>query len=52
LSDRGTNLIYAVALTTDDLGVVLEIAGGLSATALAFIVCYCPITIGHTPERR
>jgi hypothetical protein len=24
---------------TCDLGVVLEIAGGLSATALAFIVC-------------
>lgn len=25
-------------MTTDDLGIVLEIAGGLSATALAFIV--------------
>ena len=31
-------LIVPVALTTDNLGIVLEIAGGLSATALAFIV--------------
>lgn len=29
-----------VSLTTCDLGVVLEIAGGLSATALAFIVSH------------
>ena len=30
----------AVSLVTCDLGVVLEIAGGLSATALAFIVSF------------
>jgi len=31
-----------VSLLTCDLGIVLEIAGGLSATALAFIV-RCPV---------
>jgi sodium-coupled neutral amino acid transporter 11 len=31
--------LIIVSLMTCDLGVVLEIAGGLSATALAFIVC-------------
>jgi sodium-coupled neutral amino acid transporter 11 len=34
----GSQALIIVSLMTCDLGVVLEIAGGLSATALAFIV--------------
>jgi sodium-coupled neutral amino acid transporter 11 len=30
--------VFPVALSTCDLGIVLEITGGLSATALAFVV--------------
>jgi sodium-coupled neutral amino acid transporter 11 len=38
---------FAVALITCDLGVMLEITGGVSATALAFIfpaACYLKLT--------
>lgn len=31
-----------VAMTTCDLGIVLEITGGLSATALAYLVSHYP----------
>jgi solute carrier family 38 (sodium-coupled neutral amino acid transporter), member 11 len=46
------NLFPVVALVTCDLGVMLEITGGLSATTLAFIfpaACYLKLTDSQTP---
>ena len=40
LESVADSLCSQVSLLTCDLGVVLEIAGGLSATALAFIVSH------------
>jgi sodium-coupled neutral amino acid transporter 11 len=41
-------------MMTDDLGLVLEIAGGLSATALAFIVspCASAALLTHVPWKK
>ncbi|KIL66200.1 hypothetical protein M378DRAFT_75428 [Amanita muscaria Koide BX008] len=50
-----TTILFAsmlVALITCDLGVMLEITGGASATALAFIfpaICYVKLSNGHLP---
>jgi len=44
-----------IALTIDDLGFVLEITGGFSATMLAYILptaCYCKLTKGSLKSKK
>eukprot|EP00833_Pecoramyces_ruminatium_P009652 jgi/Orpsp1_1/1183684/evm.model.c7180000086268.1 len=44
-----------IALTIDDLGFVLEITGGFSATMLAYILptaCYCKLTKGSFTSKK
>ncbi|KAG4084630.1 hypothetical protein H8356DRAFT_1436005 [Neocallimastix lanati (nom. inval.)] len=44
-----------IALTIDDLGFVLEITGGFSATMLAYILptaCYCKLTEGSLSSKK
>ncbi|ORX83502.1 hypothetical protein BCR32DRAFT_261078 [Anaeromyces robustus] len=44
-----------IALTIDDLGFVLEITGGFSATMLAYILptaCYCKLTAGSMGSKK